>query len=695
MTQADTCRTARFSSLPTTWMHWLAALALALLVLATPARGAPANDLAAALAMPRASGLVGAEDAPRFAWIVSEAGVETIWIGGPGEPARAVWSHGKDDGVEVSELALSRDGGQLAFVRGGDAEWADSPLPNVSALAEPPRQEVLVLDLAGGAPRFAGEGHSPLFAPDGSVIFSRRGAIMQAPPGGEARRIAELSGTPINLQLSPDGKRLLFVDDRDDWAFAGVLDLGSDRVRYLAPGLSFAHDPVFSPDGTQVALVRYREPPARAKLGPGSRDEASYWSIEVADVATGAARTLFRAPAGSGGRYAGTRQQNLHWTADGRLLFPWERDGWLHVYAIPATGGEPRELTPGEFEVETFLLDRDRRSLLFVANAEGTERHQLWRAAPGAAPRRVTGETGIESYPAVAGKALAVVASDATRPAHIRLTTGQTLGPSPVLQGGVEPKPVVFTAADGVLVRGQLFEGKGSGPRPAVIYAHGGPRRQMLTGYHPSGYYSNAYAMNQHLAAQGFTVLSVNYRSGTGYGLGFRDAELTGREGAAEYRDILAAGQWLASRPGVDPERIGIWGGSWGGYLAALALARDSDLFAAGVDLHGVHDMLREPEDGLSPDEQKTARQLQWDSSPLAALDRWRSPVLLIHGDNDRNVNFAQSVLLARELAAKGVPFEELALPNERHTFLRHANWVTALSASADFLQRRLGVPKR
>ncbi|MFA9200397.1 MAG: alpha/beta fold hydrolase [Cypionkella sp.] len=670
-------------------MRWLAHCLVALLcaIAAIPASAAPAGDLAAALAMPRASGLVGAEDAPRFAWIVSEAGVETIWTGGPAEPARAVWSHGKDDGIEIAQLALSRDGRWIAFVRGGDADQASAELPNPAALADPPRQEVLLVDAQGGMPRFVGEGHSPLFAPDGSVIFVRREAILQGRPGEPAREIAKLRGRPTNLQLSPDGTRLLFVEDRGKWAYAAVLDLGGNRVRYLAPGLSHAADPVFSPDGRQVALIRYRDPPAPENDG----GKASYWSIEIADAATGTARTLWRAPAAEGGRYAGTRQQNLYWTADGRVLFPWERDGWLHVYALPAQGrGSPEELTPGAFEVETFLLDKDRRSLLFVANAGDSERHQLWRAAPGQRPRRVTGDRAIERYPAGARDAVAVIATDAARPAHVRIAGGGVLGPSEALTGAVEPQAVRFSAADGVTVRGQLFRPRGPGPHPAVIFIHGGPRRQMLTGYHPGGYYSNAYAMNQHLAARGFVVLSVNYRSGTGYGRAFRDAEGIGRRGASEYRDIRAAGEWLTRRPDVDPKRIGVWGGSWGGYLAALALARDSDLFAAGVDLHGVHDMLRTPDAGLSPAEQTAARQLQWDSSPLAALDSWRSPVLLIHGDDDRNVDFVQSVLLARELAAKGVPFEELVFPNERHTFLRHANWVAALEAATVFLEREL-----
>ncbi|PZO65535.1 MAG: S9 family peptidase, partial [Pelagerythrobacter marensis] len=155
-----------------------------------------------------------------------------------------------------------------------------------------------------------------------------------------------------------------------------------------------------------------------------------------------------------------------------------------------------------------------------------------------------------------------------------------------------------------------------------------------------------------------------------------------------------AAGRWLAARPEVDGARIGLWGGSWGGYLTALGLARNSDLFAAGVDLHGVHTLLRAPSTMRSPAQQQGDRQLQWDSSPVAAIDWWRSPVLLIHGDDDFNVDFAQSVLLARELAARGIPYEELVFPNERHSFFRHDSWVRALTATAGFLERKLGAPR-
>jgi len=257
----------------------------------------------------------------------------------------------------------------------------------------------------------------------------------------------------------------------------------------------------------------------------------------------------------------------------------------------------------------------------------------------------------------------------------------------------VAPESVLFRAEDGMEVHGQLFHGRGGGKRPAVVYVHGGPKRQMLPGFHPSGYYSIAYAMNQYLASRGYNVLAVNYRSGTGYGGAFRQAPGIGREGGTEYRDILAAGRWLATRNDVDSNRIGIWGGSWGGYLTALALARNSDLFKVGVDLNGVHSLLRPVPDSLSPDEQLAVRKVQWQASPLASIDHWRSPVLLVHGDDDHNVPFSQSLLLARELRARRIPFEEIVFPNERHAFFRHAHWLETLRAADRFLAERLKPP--
>ncbi|MEO8449845.1 MAG: prolyl oligopeptidase family serine peptidase, partial [Gemmatimonadota bacterium] len=247
-------------------------------------------------------------------------------------------------------------------------------------------------------------------------------------------------------------------------------------------------------------------------------------------------------------------------------------------------------------------------------------------------------------------------------------------------------------------VHAQLFERAGGPARkPAVIFVHGGPPRQMLLGWHYSDYYANSYAVNQYLASRGFVVLAVNYRLGIGYGYEFHRPPNAGNAGAAEYRDVRAAALWLGRQPQVNPARIGIYGGSYGGYLVALALSRDSKLFAAGVDIHGVHDMTVDRIRGmLSPDryerapDAERAAQVAWESSPMSSVKGWKSPVLIIHGDDDRNVRFNQSVDLVRRLEALKVPMETLVLVDDTHHFMRFANMVAADAATADFLERKL-----
>lgn len=663
---------------------WLGLIGLAFL---PPALAADRDPLAEALALPTASGLTGAAEAPRFAWIETAAGVRNIWVAGPGQSARRITAFAEDDGLPIYDLAFSRDGAHLAFVRGGDAEYPDeSSPPNIAALPRTPPQELFVVPAEGGTMLRIGEGHSPVFSPDGaSLAFTRRGELWLWTRGGEARSLARVRGSIRRLSWSPDGARLLFSEDRGDYSFVALFDIAGGRLAYLDPGLGESIEPVFSPDGREIAFIRHLDPPTDA--GP---DSGPYWSIRIVDAATGAARTLWTAPAGPGGRYAGTRSRNLFWSPDGSILFPWERTGWMHVYALDARGGDaPLAMTQGAFEVETFRLGPDGRTLLYAANRGDIDRRGIWLWPLGMGEASRLGDANVMLFaPVVGGDAVAAIATDAQRPAHPVLLDGRLspLGEVHVARGFAAPESVTFRAADGLEIHAQLFRARGQGRRPALVYVHGGPRRQMLLGFHPSSYYSHAYIVNQHLAAQGYHVLSVNYRGGTGYGQAFREAPETGREGASEYRDILAAGRWLEAQGDVDPARIGVWGGSWGGYLTALALARDSDLFAAGVDLHGVHSMLRPVPNTLSPAEQDRARQLQWDSSPLGAIAGWRSPVLLIHGDDDRNVPFSQSVVLARELAARSIPYRELVFPNERHSFFRHANWLASYRATIDFL---------
>jgi dipeptidyl aminopeptidase/acylaminoacyl peptidase len=202
----------------------------------------------------------------------------------------------------------------------------------------------------------------------------------------------------------------------------------------------------------------------------------------------------------------------------------------------------------------------------------------------------------------------------------------------------------------------------------------------MFLGYHDRIFYHWAYGINQYFANKGYVVLSVNYRSGIGYGKEFRNAPGVGRRGNSEYQDILAAGLYLQNRDDVDPERVGLWGLSYGGILTAQGLARNSDVFAAGVDIAGVHQW------GNSLDPEDTAYQ----ASSISEVDNWTSPVLLVHGDDDRNVDFSQTVGLVQALRANDVYFELIVFPDEVHDFLVFDKWLRTWDATEDFFERFL-----
>lgn len=652
--------------------------------------GRATDPLATHLALPFASELTGASAAPVFAWVEDQAGMRNIWISGVDSPARKRTGFTADDGIELSDLAFSPDGSRLLFVRGGDSEFPEGSLPNTGVAAEVPEQALFVAAVAGAdAPVRIGIGHGGVFSRDGQqVAYTHKGEIMRWSDASAPQRLATVRGSVVDLQWSPDGKALLFTEERGDHSFIGLLDVENRNLRYLGPTLGHSSDPTFSPDGKQVAFIQMREPPAEL-----SDSTASFWSLRVADVATGVTRIVWNAPAGEGGQYHGTRGRNLFWSTSGHLLFPWERTGWMHIYALPADkGGEARDLTPDANEVENYTPTPDGKAIVYSANAGNLDTRQLWRAAIGGGkPVRLTQDSVFAFKPVFAGSELAATVADPQHLAHmVRIEGMKPLGAAPVVPAYAKPETVIYKAADGVEVYGQLFKGKGSGKHPALIFVHGGPRRQMLPGFHNSHYYSNAYIRNQEFAAKGYTVLSINYRSGTNYGRAFREAPEQARDGASEYRDVLAGGQWLAQQSDVDPKKIGIWGGSWGGYLTALALARNSDLFAAGADFHGVHSMVRPVERTYAPEAEAKVHQKQWDSSPMGAIEKWRSPVLIVHGDDDKNVDYFQSPLLARELTARGVPFEELTFPNERHAFFRYENWLISYRATEAFFDRTL-----
>jgi dipeptidyl aminopeptidase/acylaminoacyl peptidase len=669
---------------------------------------APSFTIASALGAPFPSQLTAAPAGGRVAWVFNARGSRNIWVGDAGAngtfTSRQLTGYTGDDGVEIGQLAWSHDGQALAFVRGGEPNPRDLPLGGTPA-------QLWAMAVGDSAPHLVGDGSSPTPAPnDNRLAWVSRNSIVLGSMDGSAKpqTIVRDLGRAGSLAWSPDGSRLAFVSNRGDHSIVGVYDLTRRSLTWLAPSIDRDAGPIWSPDGTRIAFIRI--PPGAP--GPfSSVRTAAPWSIWIADVATGKARELWRAGPGAGSRFYSLEGNSAFaWGADDRIVFPWEGTGWVHLYSIPASGGTPTLLTPGDFEVFSADLSPDRRRIVFSSN-QGDSDHRHIREVPvsGGTPVAVTSGATIADLPVYTsdGRAIVFLRADAKspmRPAAVVAQGGGRFGAPQDLAAQaipadfpgasfVVPQPVVFRSPDGMMVHAQLFLPPGATPatrHPALLFFHGGPYRQMLLGPNPMDAYAYMYAENQYFANRGYVVLSVNYRGGTGYGLDFRVPANFGPSGASEYNDIVGAANYLKSRADVDPKRLGVWGGSYGGYMTALALARGSDIFAAGVDYAGVHDwsgLLKVYAPFGAP---AVSDSVALASSPVSSMKQWRSPVLVIQADDDHNVPFGQTVLLVKALREQQVPHELIVIPNEIHDLLLHRSWLRYFDAQSEFLGRHL-----
>jgi dipeptidyl-peptidase 4 len=552
------------------------------------------------------------------------------------------------------------------------------------------------------------------------------------------------NGTPV---WSPDGTKIAFVSSRVDHSFIGIYDVRMRAVKFLAPSVDFDTSPTWSPDGTRVAFIRrpgtpFGQQAHQGSGGIGNPDGPAYNPLAALrggrgngggrggrggrgeqpdggradarpglyDAAfTGGYTTAFwvaDAASGEGREFWHNRKDDkefasvngIRWSDADHVIFEAEPQEWTRWYSVAVKSSTsddaPVMLTPGEGAVEHTALSADGRLLFYSTNAGDIERRHIFKVptAGGAAEAVTKGET-IETYPVVlaSGKQIAVISGDAKRPFGVGLIPaagGAATYIYPSLAGfpmdaEVVPQLVLTKAPDGMEIHNQLFLPKDLKPgekRPAIVFVHGGPVRQMLLGYHYMHFYHVAYAVNQWLASRGYVVMSVNYRSGIGYGKSFRTAPNTGGRGNAEYQDVLAGGKYLQSRPDVDPYRVGIWGLSYGGVLTAQALARNSDVFKVGVDLAGVHLW----GNSLEPDN------VAYKSSAISAIDTWKAPVLLVHGDDDRNVQFSQTTGLVQLLRAHNVYHELIVFPDDTHEPLLHSRYLYAFNRLEEFIGRFL-----
>jgi dipeptidyl aminopeptidase/acylaminoacyl peptidase len=703
-----------------------------------PAPATPGFSLDQVLAYPFPDNLVASPKGSMIAWTFNERGARNIYVAeGPDFKARRVTPYLGDEGQEITSLRFTPDGRTIVYVRGGDhgANWpAEGNLPpNPNSSAVQPKVQIWSVATTGTAlPKLLAEGDEPAVSPAGNrVAFVRDRKIWLVPidgakPAEPAFFVRGASGSPV---WDDTGSRLAFVNDRDDHSFIGIFTDTTQPLKYLSTSTSRDSQPVWSLDaGREILFVR--QPGRGGTPKSPLLQQPAPWAIMI-----GTANDPF--PPGSPQphpfrswnsgsklvdsipRFAGGT--NLRWAADDHIIFSSYQDGWPHLYSIqhPGEGGAPRLLTPGAFMVEHVTVTPDGRTVIYSANAGSNpgdiDRRHLFKVPVNGSsqPVQLTSGTGIEWAPVVTadGLTLAYLQSTAQKPplpAVMPMAGGapkaiatDRLPPTFPSAQLITPESIIFKSGDGVEVHAQLFKPPSKeSPRPALVYVHGGPQRQMLLGFHYMDYYANDYAANQYLASRGFIVLSVNYRLGIGYGHAFHFPDHAGARGAAEYLDVVAAGRLLQSWPDVDRTRIGIWGGSYGGYLTALALGRNSDIFAAGVDIHGVHNWDRQgraapdtksamAEDGITELDLKKVARVTFESSPVSSVGTWKSPVLLIHGDDDRNVEFHQTVDLEQRLLERGLHVESLVIPDDIHDFLRFQSWKTVTTAAGEFFERQ------
>ncbi|MCJ7679594.1 MAG: prolyl oligopeptidase family serine peptidase, partial [Candidatus Aminicenantes bacterium] len=539
------------------------------------------------LSPPYPWGLVSASQTDRIAWIFYERGERNVWTAAaPDFKPVNLTGYKKDEVFELPDVFLSNDGTIAVYIKNGrpnSAGW----VTNSDSRPVRRRQEIWAVQTSGGKPWLVTEGSDPVLSPDNKwMLVVKDGLIHRysldpqhdssVPP--KQKILFYAAGQNNSPRFSPDGRMVAFVSRRNDHSFIGVYDIEKKLIRWIAPGVDNDSDPWWTSDGKRIVFIR--RPGRQYGAQPGFRDRGavnlSFW---IGNIEKGNAMEIWRTPREKPRFYS---FRNFRLTPSERILFTAEADEWNHVYSLGLSGGEPTDLTPGKGMVEHLGLTCDGKSMIFSSNRGDIHGRHIWKVQTdgGEDPVQLTSGSTIGTYPvslASGTKAAFLYATSrhptsiATVPSDggaITILAPENLPAAFPMNRLVEPKLVILKAEDGTEISCQLFLPKGAKEGdnlPGVVYTHGGPIRQMLLGWHYMEFYSEAYGINQYFANHGYAVISINYRSGIGYGRSFRNASNTGMSGAAEYQDILAGVRYLQSRPEVDSERIGKWGLSYGG----------------------------------------------------------------------------------------------------------------------------------